>query len=245
MLNYTKKYINIVALCITIFIFAIFIIFDVSKMQKREDNKRYENIENSIKVENAYIEVSKKFKNSLLQKDDLLEKTSMPQEENSVQSGSTLQDESSSTKANAKAEEEEIEKLTNINIYSTNKWRIKIPKINVDAPIAEGTSQEALRRTVGHFENTDTWKGNVALAGHNRGYRCNFFQDIKKMQKGDLIIYSTEKGVRKYEVVVNTVIEETDWSYIENTKDNRITLITCETGKKEYRRCIQAVEIKE
>ena len=131
----------------------------------------------------------------------------------------------------------------NINIYSTNPWRIKIPKLNLDAPIAEGTSSDALARTVGHFENTNKWIGNVALAAHNRGYRCNFFSEIKNLEKGDEIIYLTEKGKRNYKVVINKVIKETDWSYIENTLDNRITLITCENNKKEYRRCIQAIEI--
>lgn len=85
--------------------------------------------------------------------------------------------------------------------------------------------------------------GNVALAGHNRGYRCNFFQEIKNLKNGDIIIYSTEKGQRKYKVTLNKVIKETDWTYIQNTKDNRLTLITCEMNKKEYRRCVQAVEI--
>ena len=85
--------------------------------------------------------------------------------------------------------------------------------------------------------------GNVALAGHNRGYRCNFFQEIKNLKNGDIIIYSTEKGQRKYKVSLNKVIKETDWTYIQNTKDNRLTLITCEMNKKEYRRCVQAVEI--
>ena len=138
----------------------------------------------------------------------------------------------------------ETEEFANeeINIYKNNLWRIKIPKIRLDAPIAEGTSSEALRRTVGHFENTDKWTGNIALAAHNRGYKCNFFSEIKNLDNGDEIIYCTEKGERKYKVVINKIILETDWSYIENTKENRITLITCESGMKEYRRCIQAVE---
>lgn len=136
------------------------------------------------------------------------------------------------------------EKIGKIDSYSTNPWRIKIPKLNVNAPITEGTEAEDLRRTVGHFSQTTKWDGNVALAGHNRGYRCNFFQDIKKLKKGDGIIYATEKGERKYKVVVNKLIKETDWNYIKNTKDNRITLITCEINKREYRRCIQAIEVK-
>ena len=100
-----------------------------------------------------------------------------------------------------------------------------------------------MRRTVGHFEETYKWDGNVALAAHNRGYKCNFFQEIRKLKDGDTIVYSTDKGQRQYKVVLNKVIKETDWTYIQNTKDNRLTLITCEMNKREYRRCVQAVEI--
>ena len=53
----------------------------------------------------------------------------------------------------------------------------------------------------------------------------------------------TTNGKKVYRVQTNKVIKETDWSYLENTKDNRITLITCEENRREYRRCIQAVEI--
>ena len=134
-----------------------------------------------------------------------------------------------------------IETLNNINFKA--KWRIEIPKINVIAPIKSGTTQDVLATAVGHFEQTDKWNGNVALAGHNRGYNCNFFQNLKKLEIGDKIIYHTEKGKREYKVVVNKIIKQTDWRYIQDTEDNRITLITCVENMFEYRRCIQAVEI--
>lgn len=127
--------------------------------------------------------------------------------------------------------------------YISNNWRIKISKIHLDAPIMEGTEQEILRKAVGHFEISSTWNGNVALAAHNRGYKYNYFAEIKKLELGDIIIYQTEYGERKYEVVINEIIKETDLSYIQDTKENKLTLITCEENKREYRRCIQANQI--
>jgi len=127
--------------------------------------------------------------------------------------------------------------------YKNYDWRIKISKINLDAPILEGTQKEILRRAVGHFETTNVWNGNVCLAAHNRGYKYSYFGKIKNLELGDIIIYQTEYGERQYEVISNKVIEETDWSVIENTKENKLTLITCEENKREYRRCIQAKEI--
>ena len=124
-----------------------------------------------------------------------------------------------------------------------SKWIIEIPKINLLAPIKEGTSQEVLADAVGHFEESEKYEGNVALAGHNRGYNCDFFGEIKKLKNGDKIIYYTNEGKKEYEVVLNKIIHQTDWTYIENTEDNRITLITCVENMYEYRRCVQAVEV--
>ena len=131
-----------------------------------------------------------------------------------------------------------------VNKYSDYKWRIIIPKIDLDAHIFSGTTPEVLLEGVGHFEESCLWDGNVALAAHNRGYNCNFFANIKNLDIGDKIIYTTSEGTRKYRVILNKIIEETNWEYIENTTDNRITLITCEADMREYRRCIQAIEVK-
>lgn len=127
--------------------------------------------------------------------------------------------------------------------YKSNNWRIKISKISLDAPILEGTEKEILRRAVGHFRTTPLSNGNVCLAAHNRGYKYNYFQEIKKLEIGDIITYQTQYGEKNYKVVTNQIIKETDWSAIQNTKENKLTLITCEENKREYRRCVQAIEI--
>ncbi len=124
-----------------------------------------------------------------------------------------------------------------------NNWRIVIQKINVNAPILEGTTKEILRRGVGHFETTSRWNGNICLAAHNQGYKYNYFQEIKNLEMGDIITYITEKGTKKYEVIKNETIKETDLSCIKNTNENIITLITCEENKREYRRCVRGKEI--
>jgi len=130
------------------------------------------------------------------------------------------------------------------NQYKTNTWRILIPKINLDAPILEGASKEILRRGVGHITATSKWDGNVVLVAHNRGYKYNFFQEIKRLEKGDKIQYQNEQRIRTYEVVGKKQIRETDLSCLEDTKENQLTLITCLENLPEYRICIQAEEIK-
>lgn len=121
-------------------------------------------------------------------------------------------------------------------------WQIEIPAINLIADISEGTTKETMDKYVGHFTDTNIFNGNVGLAAHNRGYPVNYFAKIKDLQKGDKIIYKTKDGIKTYLVDVITIIEDDDWSYLENTKDNRITLITCVENEPKYRRCIQGIE---
>lgn len=125
------------------------------------------------------------------------------------------------------------------------EWGIAIPKIELIAPIEEGTTSRIMNKSVGHFIDTSIVDGNVCLAAHNRGYEVNYFQNIKTLRKGDIIIYKKDNIIKKYKVETTTIIRDTDWTYLENTQDNRITLITCVENEPEYRRCIQGLEISE
>lgn len=120
--------------------------------------------------------------------------------------------------------------------------KIIMPKINVEAPIKEGTSQEILKESVGHFSNTNYWNGNVALASHNRGSYAHYFENINKLDLGDEITYQTKLGTRIYIIDEIKQIPETDLSVLENTNKNTITLITCITNKPNLRLCVKAIE---
>ena len=45
-----------------------------------------------------------------------------------------------------------------------------------------------------------------------------------------------------YTVDKTEIIENTDWSYLEKTEENKITLITCVENEPNYRRVVQATE---
>lgn len=143
-------------------------------------------------------------------------------------------------------EESNFNKLTaNVLIEKNNIWKIEIPKINLEAIIAEGTDEKVLDYYVGHFEESPKDYGNVCLAAHNRGYNVNYFSNIKDLSEGDEIFYIVNNIKKKYIVNMKTIISETDWSMLKNTDENKLTLITCLEDKPEYRRCIQAVEKEE
>lgn len=70
----------------------------------------------------------------------------------------------------------------------------------------------------------------------------NYFALLKKLRIGDEIYYQYGDFQRTYIVDEARIIKDTDWSYLEETEDNRITLITCVENEPEYRRCIQGIE---
>lgn len=123
-----------------------------------------------------------------------------------------------------------------------NTWCLEIPKINLKANISEGTTKEVMEDYIGHFEETTKENGNVGLAAHNRGYKNNYFQKIKELKEGDSIFYTYKGETKEYLVTKHVIIKDTDWTYLENTEKNTITLITCVENEPEYRRCTQGEE---
>lgn len=136
------------------------------------------------------------------------------------------------------------EKVTSdIDIKSQDySWYLEIPQIELKAEIAEGTSKEIMDDFIGHFEETKKQEGNIGLAAHNRGYKNNYFARLKELKNGDNIFYYYKGEKREYTVEENCIIKDTDWSYLEETKENAITLITCVENEPNYRRCIRGIQ---
>lgn len=142
--------------------------------------------------------------------------------------------------------EENLSKI-NENTEISNKkeeWKLEIPKINLLADIKDGTEGEIINSYIGHFKETAYIEGNIGLAAHNAGYKENYFENLYKLKKGDIIKYKKGNNEKEYKVTENIVIDETNWKYLKNTQDNRITLITCITDNPKQRRCVQAVEVE-
>lgn len=137
-----------------------------------------------------------------------------------------------------------ISKLLSTKSEEKVEWYIEIPTISLKAPITEGTTKEILDNYVGHFEESPTKKGNVCLAAHNRGYKNNYFENLKKLKIGDEIFYKNNEYEEKYIVSKHEIIKDTDWVNLENTKEDKITLITCVENEPNYRRCIQGEKLE-
>jgi sortase A len=104
--------------------------------------------------------------------------------------------------------------------------RADIPAIGLSVAIYEGESLDSIAKGAGHFTSTSIWDGNVGLAGHNRG-QSYWFGDIHLLRPGDKIFLSVKLGDRTYVVSSVRKIEETDFTPLERSAQNRITLVTC------------------
>lgn len=117
---------------------------------------------------------------------------------------------------------------------------IKIEQIGFEGLVYEGTSLDILAKGVGHFENSSYYNGNVCLAAHNTN---NFWAKLYTLRTGDKITYISFLGTKEYYVNSVTEIDETDWSKLENTEENTLTLITCVKNTPSKRLCVQAIEL--
>ena len=80
--------------------------------------------------------------------------------------------------------------------------RIKIPAIDVDVVVVEGTGSDALRAGAGHYGNTKLpcEDGNVGIAGHRTTYGRPF-ANIDLLKPGDTITLETPIGACTYQVL--------------------------------------------
>lgn len=106
---------------------------------------------------------------------------------------------------------------------------MKIPKIDLKVAIGEGVGNEILKYAVGHFTGTAMpgQKGNFCVAGHRSYTYSEYFNRLDEVVIGDSIIVKTQKGEFTYKVYEKKVVEPTETSVLNPTKDATLTLVTC------------------
>ena len=102
---------------------------------------------------------------------------------------------------------------------------LRIPKIDVEVPVLEGTDELTLNRGVGHVAGTANpgQNGNVAIAGHRDG----FFRGLKDVAVGDKIELTTLQGTETFVIDRITIVEPSDVSVLQPRSHSSLTLITC------------------
>jgi sortase A len=106
---------------------------------------------------------------------------------------------------------------------------MKIPKLDLKVAIGEGVEDKTLKHAVGHFEGTAMpgEKGNFAVAGHRSYTYSQYFNRLDELDIGDDIIVKTKNAEFTYKVYEKKVVEPTEVSVLDKTKDATVTLVTC------------------
>lgn len=106
--------------------------------------------------------------------------------------------------------------------------QIKIPSINVEAPVVQGDGWEQLKQGVAqHAGSADPGQpGNLVLSAHNDVYG-EIFRHLDQMQQGDQIIIFTQQHSYTYVVTNIQIVQPTDVEVMGSTPDPTATLISC------------------
>jgi sortase A len=102
---------------------------------------------------------------------------------------------------------------------------LRISKVNLEAPVLDGTDDLTLNRGLGHIVGTDRpgEEGNIGIAGHRDG----FFRVLKDVSPGDTIELATPKRVVKYVVDQIVLVRPDDVSVLRPRSRPSLTLVTC------------------
>lgn len=146
------------------------------------------------------------------------------------------------------------EGLTFEDIKGATVGIIRIDSINVQAPIAYGTTDDVLATHAGIFTEYDpigTPGGNTAIAAHSSRYNyfCSFcyFQRIGDLVPGDEVDVIWKNGITyRYKVVeVRLKVDPNDFSAFQRVEGKEmLTLQTCTDGYEQYRTFVHAERLR-
>lgn len=102
---------------------------------------------------------------------------------------------------------------------------LRIPSIELEAPVFNGTDKVSLNRGVGHVAGSELpgTPGNVAIAGH----RDSYFRRLKDVVVGGLMEVETLGGTDAYRISEILIVDPLDTGVLDPTDASVLTLITC------------------
>lgn len=102
---------------------------------------------------------------------------------------------------------------------------LRIPRIELEVPVFNGTDDLTLDRGVGRILGTVKvgQTGNLGIAGHRDG----FFRGLKDLELGDAIEINRPRQFDRYIVSQIRIVEPNDVSVLAPTTKRTLTLVTC------------------
>ncbi len=123
-------------------------------------------------------------------------------------------------------------KYTNVLNIGETMGFISIPKIDIYLPIYHGISEDVLQSGVGHIEKSSLPIGgentHAALAGHSGLARTKIFDDLDKLNIGDIFYIYVLNETLQYQIDKIDIVLPNDTETIKVEKDkDYVTLVTC------------------
>ncbi|HEX6593090.1 MAG TPA: class D sortase [Bacillota bacterium] len=102
---------------------------------------------------------------------------------------------------------------------------VRIPSIDAQLPIIEGTDEEMLEKGVGHYSSTALPAENeqILLSGH----RDTVFRRFGELEIGDRFIIEMPYGEYEYEMRESEIVSADDTSVIRPMGEEVLTVSTC------------------
>lgn len=119
-------------------------------------------------------------------------------------------------------EEPEIDLATVLGV-------LRIPKIDLEEAVREGSNSSVISSALGHVTHTALpgEQGNCAIAGHRNYVFGRYFNRLDEMETGDIIEIETLDGTYTYTVTESFVVEPEEVSVLDTMDGYNLTLITC------------------
>ncbi len=102
---------------------------------------------------------------------------------------------------------------------------LRIPRLNLEVPVYDGTSDAVLDLAAGRIEHTALpgTPGNVGIAAHRDGY----FRTLKDIKEGDALVLDTPVATEQFRVQWIKITAPDDVSVIDPTPTPAVTLVGC------------------
>lgn len=103
---------------------------------------------------------------------------------------------------------------------------LKIPTLDAELPIVEGTDPDELEKGVGHYRGTayPSQNDQIVLSGH----RDTVFRKLGEVAIGDTFIITLPYGEFEYEMVDSKIVDADDTTIIKSTApEEELIISTC------------------
>jgi sortase A len=119
--------------------------------------------------------------------------------------------------------------------------RIRLPRIQVDAPVVQGDGWEQLKKGVGQNLSVGLVnpgeEGNLILSAHNDIFG-EIFRDLDRLNPGDEVILYTSQRAYTYLVTNTQIVEPTQVDVMGPAEQPVVTLISCYPYLKDNKRIV-------